>query len=64
MQWPEDITGVIRSRKSKDRQYSGLALEDNKGVIRSGKSKKYRHYNGLELEDTKGVIRSPESKKD
>ena len=27
--------GVFRSRKSKDKQYNGLELEDTKGVIRS-----------------------------
>jgi len=44
--------GVIRSRKSKDRQYNGQMLEDTKGVIRSRKSKD-RQYNGQKLEDTK-----------
>ena len=53
--------GVIRSRKSKDRKYNGLELEDAKGVIRSRKSKD-RQCNGLELEDTKEVIRSRKSK--
>ena len=37
------LEGVIRSCKSKDRQYNG---KDNKGVIRSCKSKKDRQYNG------------------
>ena len=45
----ENTKGVIRSRKSQDRQYSG---QDTKGVIRSRKSQD-RQYSG---QDTKGVI--------
>jgi hypothetical protein len=44
MQWSR-VTGYQRGnqkRKSKDRQYNGLELEDAKGVIRSRKSKKER----------------------
>jgi competence transcription factor ComK len=48
---------VIRSCKSKDRQYNGQKFEDTKGVIRSCKSKD-RQYNGQKFEDTKGVIRT------
>ena len=34
----EDVKGVIRSCKSKDRQYNGQQFEDIKGVIRSRKA--------------------------
>ena len=40
----EDIKGVIRSCKSKDRQYSGQKFEDTKGVIRSRKAKTDRQW--------------------
>jgi hypothetical protein len=47
----EDTKEVIRSRKlKKDRRYNGQKLEDNKGVIRSHKSKD-RQYNGQMKED-------------
>ena len=39
----EDIKGVIRSRKSKVRQYHDQNSEDIKGVIRSRKSKNKQH---------------------
>jgi hypothetical protein len=41
----------------KDPQYNGQKIEDNKGVIRSCKSKD-RQYNGQKFEDPKGVARS------
>jgi hypothetical protein len=41
----EDTKGIIRSHKSKDRQYNSKKSEDAKGVIRSHKSKD-RQYNG------------------
>jgi hypothetical protein len=47
----EDNKGVIRSRKSKDRQYNDLELHDIKGVIRSRKSKKERQYNDHKKEN-------------
>ena len=51
----EDTKGVIRSRKSKDRQHNDQKCEDTKGVIRSRKSKDRQH-NDQKCEDTKGVI--------
>jgi uncharacterized protein involved in type VI secretion and phage assembly len=53
----KNTKGVIRSRKSKNRQHNGLKFKDTKGVIRSRKSKNRQH-NGLKFEDIKGVIRS------
>ena len=38
----KDTKGVIRSRKSQDRQHNGLELEDIKGVTRSRKSRYQR----------------------
>ena len=52
---------VIRSRKSKDRQYNDQKCEDTKEVIRSRNSKDRQH-NHQKCEDTKGVIRSRKSK--
>ena len=49
----EDTKGVIRSRKSQDRPYSGQDIK----VIRNRKSQD-RQYSG---QDTKGVIRSRKS---
>ena len=46
------IKGVIRSRKSKDRQHNDQKCEDTKGVIRSRNSKD-RQYD-QKCEDTKG----------
>ena len=43
--------GVIRSRKSNDRQYNDQKVEDTKGVIRSHKSND-RQYNGQTKTDT------------
>ena len=48
-----DHIGVIRSRKSKDKQYSGHKFEDTKGVICKSKDKQY---SGQTFADTKGVI--------
>ena len=47
---------VIRSRKSKDRQYNDQKCEDTKEVIRRRKYKD-RQYGDQKCEDTKGVIR-------
>jgi ABC-type phosphate transport system auxiliary subunit len=58
----EDTKGVIRIRKSKNRQHNGQMSEDTKGVIRIRKSKKNRQYNGQMSEDIKGVIRIRKSK--
>ena len=49
IQWPKDIKGLFRSRKSKDRLCNGIGLEDTKGVIRSRQSKKERLYNGQKI---------------
>ena len=46
----EDTKGVIRSRKSKNRQHNDQKLEDTKGVIRSHKSKD-RQYNGQKIKE-------------
>jgi hypothetical protein len=52
--------GIVRNRKSQDRQHNGLELEHTKGVIRNRKSQDRQH-NGLELEDTKGIVRNCKS---
>jgi hypothetical protein len=51
------ITPLVSSNFWPSPQYNGQKIEDNKGVIRSCKSKD-RQYNGQKFEDPKGVARS------